>query len=72
MKSSLGSEVLLRMETLSEDNYAIINLLRAPEITWSSKLRLYGEPKSGGLQGTDRAITTCRLPLNHGEPGKQR
>jgi hypothetical protein len=33
MKSSLGSEVLLRIETLSEDKYAVINLLRASEIT---------------------------------------
>jgi hypothetical protein len=28
----------------------------------------YTIPKRGGLQGTDRAITTCRLPLNRGAP----
>jgi hypothetical protein len=33
MKSSLGSEVLLRIETLSKDNFVVIDLLRAPERT---------------------------------------
>jgi hypothetical protein len=37
MKSSLGSEVILSRETLSEDSYVAIDLLRAPEITWSAK-----------------------------------
>jgi hypothetical protein len=25
-------------------------------------------PERGGLQGMDRAVTTCRLPLNRGAP----
>jgi hypothetical protein len=33
MKGNLGSEVLLRVETLSEDNFATTNLIRAPEHT---------------------------------------
>ena len=28
----------------------------------------YTIPEHGGLQGMDRAITTCCLPLNHGAP----
>ena len=28
----------------------------------------YTIPKHGGLQGTERAVTTCRLPLNRGAP----
>jgi hypothetical protein len=28
----------------------------------------YRIPEHGGLQGMDRAVTTCHLPLNRGEP----
>ena len=34
-------------------------------------LWLYAVPERGGLQGTDRAVTTCRLPLNRGVRGKR-
>jgi hypothetical protein len=37
----------------------------------SKRERLYDSytiPKREGLQGTDRAVTTCRLPLNRGIP----
>jgi hypothetical protein len=37
MKGILGSEVLLRVETLSEDNFATTDSLRAPVNTWSTK-----------------------------------
>ena len=37
MKGNLSSEVLLRVETLSEDNFATIDSLQALEITWSVK-----------------------------------
>jgi hypothetical protein len=37
MKSDSGSEVLLRVETLSEDNFATTDLLRASDRTWSAK-----------------------------------
>jgi hypothetical protein len=37
MKGNLGSEVLLGVETLSEDNFATTNSLRAPVNTWSAK-----------------------------------
>jgi hypothetical protein len=41
MKGNLGSEVLLRVETLSEDNFATTNSLRAPDCNWStSRYRL--------------------------------
>ena len=33
-------------------------------------LRFYVNPEHGGLQGTNRAITTYHLPLNHGARGK--
>ena len=35
MKVNLGSEVLLRVETLSEDNFGTTNSLRAPGCNWS-------------------------------------
>ena len=37
MKGNLGSEVLLRVETLSEDNFAIVDSLRAPAYAWSAR-----------------------------------
>ena len=37
MKGNLGSEVLLRVETLSEDNFATTDSLRALAYTWSAK-----------------------------------
>ena len=37
MKGNLGSEVLLRVETLSEDNFATTDLLQALDRTWSAK-----------------------------------
>ena len=37
MKSNLGSEVLLRAKTLSEDNFATTDLLQALDRTWSAK-----------------------------------
>jgi hypothetical protein len=33
----LGSEVLLRVEILSEDNFVTTNLLWAPNYTWSAR-----------------------------------
>jgi len=37
MKDNLGSEVLLRVETLGEDNLATIDSLQAWDRTWSTK-----------------------------------
>ena len=37
MKGNLGSEVLLKVETLSKDNFATIDSLWAPGHTWSTK-----------------------------------
>jgi hypothetical protein len=37
VKGNLGSEVLLKVDTLSEDNFATIDSLRAPAYTWSAK-----------------------------------
>jgi hypothetical protein len=37
MEGNLGSEVRLRAETLSEDNLATTNSLRALAYTWSAK-----------------------------------
>jgi hypothetical protein len=37
MKDNSGSEVLLRVDTLGEDNFATIDSLRAPDRTWSTK-----------------------------------
>ena len=37
MKGNLGSEVLLKVETLSKDNFAIIDSHRAPNHTWSAR-----------------------------------
>ena len=56
MKGKLGSEVLLRAETLSEDNFATTDSLRAPDHTWSTKrgqpvalrcIRTWGITKNG-------------------------
>ena len=35
MKGNLGSEVLLKVETLSEDNIATTDSLWAPDCNWS-------------------------------------
>jgi hypothetical protein len=73
MKGNLGSEVLLKAETLSVDNFATTNSLWAPVATGlpvDASLRLYAISEYGGLQMTDRAITTCCLPLNRGMRGK--
>jgi hypothetical protein len=37
MKGNLGSEVLLSVEILSEDNFVTIDSLRAPAYTWSAR-----------------------------------
>ena len=37
MKGNLGSEVLLMVETLSEDNFATTDSLRALDRTWFAK-----------------------------------
>jgi hypothetical protein len=37
MKGNLGTEVLLRAETLNEVNFATTNLLQAPDRTWFAK-----------------------------------
>ena len=37
MKGNLGSEVLLRDETLSEHNFATTDSLQAPAYTWSAR-----------------------------------
>jgi len=37
MKGNLGSDVLLRVETLSEDNFATTDSLRAPAYAWSAR-----------------------------------
>ena len=34
MNGNLGSEVLLKVETLSKNNFATTNLLRAPACNW--------------------------------------
>ena len=56
MKGNLGSEVLLRVETLSEDNFATTDSLRAPAYAWSTKryqpialchIRMWGITKDG-------------------------
>ena len=36
MKDNSGGEVLLRVDTLSEDNFATIDSLRAPDCNWST------------------------------------
>ena len=67
--------VFLRIDILSEDNLDTIDLLQEPERAWSARryrLVAYVEPGRGGIRGMDRAVTTCLLPLNHGEQGKQR
>ena len=69
MKGNLGSEVLLRDETLSEHNFATTDSFRAPVNTGLPSvvgLQLYAISERGGLRRTDRAVTTCRLPLNRG------
>ena len=66
----MGSEVLLRVETLSEDNFATIDSLQAPAYAWYARryqLVAYVELGRGGVRRMDRAVTTCYLPLNHGE-----
>ena len=56
MKGNLGSEVLLRVETLSEDNFTTTNSLWAPDHTWSARrgqptalchTRMWGITKDG-------------------------
>ena len=56
MKGNLGSEVLLKVETLSKDNFAIIDSHRAPNHTWSARrgyhvalcrIRMWGIMKDG-------------------------
>jgi hypothetical protein len=37
MKGNMGSEVLLRVDALSEDNFATSDSLRASDRTWSAK-----------------------------------
>ena len=37
MKGNLGSEVLLKVETLSKDNFATIDSLRVSDHTWSAR-----------------------------------
>jgi hypothetical protein len=37
MKGNLGSEILLRVETFNEVNFATTNLLQTPDRTWSAK-----------------------------------
>ena len=52
MKGNLGSEVLLRVETLSEYKFATTDTLRAPVNTGSTSiagLQLYAVSKRGGL-----------------------
>jgi hypothetical protein len=66
MKGNLGSEVLLMVETFNEVNSATIDLLQALVNTW------YAVSERGGLRRTERAVTTCCLPLNHGIRGKRR
>jgi hypothetical protein len=61
MKGNLGSEVRLRVETLSKGKLATTNSLRAPAFTWFAR-RIW----------PDRAITTCHLHLNRGIRGKRR
>jgi hypothetical protein len=73
VRGSLGSEVFLRVDILSEDNFGTIDLLRAPERTWSARryqLVAYVEAGRGGIRGMDRVVTTCCLTLNRGEQGK--
>ena len=41
MKGHLGSEVLLKVETLSKDNFATTDSHRAPDHTWSA---MRGQP----------------------------
>ena len=36
MKGNLGSEVLLKVETLSEDNFATTDSLRPLDCNWSA------------------------------------
>ena len=40
----------------------------ASSLPSDASLQLYAIPEHGGLQGMNRAITTYRLPLNHGIP----
>ena len=56
MKDNSGSEVLLRVYTLSEDNFATMDSLRALAYTWSAKylwpialrrIRMWGITKYG-------------------------
>jgi hypothetical protein len=43
MKGNLGSEVLLRVETLSEDNPATTDSLRAPDHTLVCQVMMDGQ-----------------------------
>ena len=56
MKDNLGSEVPIRVDTLSEDNFATTDSLWAPSYTWSMKylcpialrhIRTWGITKDG-------------------------
>ena len=56
MKGNLGSEVLLKVEALSKDNFATIDSLRAPTYAWSARrnrpmalhrIRTWGITKDG-------------------------
>jgi hypothetical protein len=56
MKGNLGSEVRLRAKTLSEDNSATTDLLRAPGCNWSAsrcrpvalrRIQMWGITKGG-------------------------
>ena len=56
MKGNLGSEVLLRVETLSEANFTTIDSLQAPAYAWSARrywptalrcIRTWGITKDG-------------------------
>ena len=54
MKGNLGSEVLLRVETLSEDNFATTDALRAPVNTGPpsvASLQLNAVFKHGDYEG---------------------
>jgi hypothetical protein len=69
MKGNLDSEVLLRVETLSEDNFVTIDSLRTLAYAWSARryrptalcrIQMWGITKNG------QGITTCRLPSTVG------
>jgi hypothetical protein len=70
MKGNLGSEVLLRVETLSEDNPATTDSLRAPDHTLVCQVMMASSstpyPNVGDYKGRTGLSPPTAYPLTRG------